>query len=53
MVVPLKVSLCRFDEFVHEPGCEGVFDTEALLSGCGSQPDEEVGFAGSGITDQA
>lgn len=42
-----------FDEFVHEPGREGVFDPIALFRGSGAEPDEQVGFARSGVPDQA
>ncbi len=43
-----------FDELVHEPGSEGVFDPEALLRCRGSgQSDEEVRFSGAGIPEEA
>lgn len=41
------------DEFVHEPGGEGVFDPVALLGRGGAETDEQVGFAGSGVADEA
>jgi len=43
----------RLDEFVHEPGGEGVFDPEPLLGCRGPEPDEEVALAGAGVTDEA
>lgn len=42
-----------FDKFVHEPGGEGVFDPVALLCGGGAESDEQVGFAGPGVPNQA
>jgi hypothetical protein len=54
MMVPLKVSLSMiaaqrrgFDEFVHQPGGEGVFDAEPFLRCCGREADEQVAFAGA------
>lgn len=54
MMVPLKVSLSMiaaqrrgFDEFVHQPGGEGVFDAEPFLRCCGRESDEQVAFAGA------
>ena len=41
------------NEFVHESGGEGVFDSEALLGRSCSQADEEVALARAGVADQA
>lgn len=41
------------NEFVHESGGEGVFDSEALLGRSCSQADQEVALARAGVADQA
>lgn len=45
--------VCSFDEFVYEPGGEGVFDPVALLGGGSAESDEQVGFAGPRVSDEA
>jgi hypothetical protein len=42
-----------FDGFVYEPGGQGVFDPVTLLRRGGAEADEQVGFSGSGVPDQA
>jgi len=42
-----------FDEFVHEPGRERVFDAVAFLGCRGSEADEQVRFTCPGIADEA
>lgn len=42
-----------FDEFVHEPGGERISTLVPLLCDRGGKADEEVGFAGAGIPNQA
>ena len=42
-----------FGEFVHEPGGEHVADPVAGFGGGGADADQQVGFPGSGVADQA
>ena len=42
-----------FDELVHEPRRERVFDSEPFLRGGGAEPDQEMAFAGAGVADEA
>lgn len=41
-----------FDEFVDQPGGGEVADPSALFAGRQPQPDEQVGLAGPGVTEQ-
>ena len=41
-----------FDEFVDEFGGQCVADPETVLGCRGTQPDEQVRFAGAGVTNQ-
>lgn len=41
-----------FDELVHQPGGEDVFDAVASFGGRGSEPDKEMRFPGPGVPDQ-
>lgn len=45
--------ICGFNEFVHEPGSQSVFDLVSLLGGSAAEPDEQMGFAGTGVADKA